>query len=128
MASTKARSPKVPQAPQRKHAGPPLRRRWLPLVVGAAIVLAAVAAFVVARGGSSGDGETVGLPHTSDYHSLLVSPTDPRQLILGTHQGLFRSTDAPATAGPPGLRSGDTHMTSLILGICALTCPLGCSE
>src|SRR5438445_4005321 len=100
MASTKARSPKgpqapqAPQAPQRKHAGPPLGRRWLPLVVGAAIVLAAVAAFVVARGGSSGAGETAGLPHTSDYHSLLVSPTDPRQLILGTHQGLFRSTDA----------------------------------
>jgi photosystem II stability/assembly factor-like uncharacterized protein len=94
MASTKARSPKVPQAPQRKHAGPPLGRRWLPLLVGAAIVLAAVAAFVVARGGSSDGGKTAGLPHTSDYHSLLVSPTDPRQLILGTHQGLFRSTDA----------------------------------
>jgi hypothetical protein len=94
MASSKARSPKVPQASQREQAEALLGRRWLPFVVGAAIVLAAVAAFAVAPRGSSGDGKTAGLPNTSDYHSLLVAPADPRQLILGTHQGLFRSTDA----------------------------------
>jgi photosystem II stability/assembly factor-like uncharacterized protein len=94
MASTKARTPKVPQAPQRKQAGTRPERRWLPLAVGAAVVLVAVAALAVARGNSSGDGKTGGLPHTSDYHSLLVAPTNPRQLLLGTHQGLFRSTDA----------------------------------
>lgn len=94
MASTKARSPKVPQASQRRQAGAPFGRRWLPLAVGAAIVLAAVAAFALTRGNSRDAGKTAGLPHTSDYHSLLVAPTNPRQLILGTHQGLFRSTDA----------------------------------
>src|SRR6266849_4927324 len=94
MASTKARSPKVPQAPQRKQAGTRTGSRWLPPVVGAAVVLVAVAAFALTRGNSRGAGKTAGLPHTSDYHSLLVAPTNPRQLILGTHQGLFRSTDA----------------------------------
>src|SRR5439155_4442505 len=33
------------------------------------------------------------LPRTTDYHSLLVAPNDPNALVLGTHQGLFRSTD-----------------------------------
>jgi len=69
-------------------------RTWLPLAIGTAIVLAVLAALALTRGNSSGDGKTAGLPHTSDYHSLLVAPTNPRQLILGTHQGLFRSTDA----------------------------------
>lgn len=34
-----------------------------------------------------------GLPHTPDYHSLLVSPADPRRIVLGTHAGLYESVD-----------------------------------
>lgn len=34
-----------------------------------------------------------GLPETSDYHSLLVSPTDTKQVLLGTHGGLYESVD-----------------------------------
>jgi photosystem II stability/assembly factor-like uncharacterized protein len=40
---------------------------------------------------------SVGLPKTSDYHSLLVSPSDARQLLLGTHQGLYESRDGGLT-------------------------------
>jgi len=45
-----------------------------------------------------------GLPHTPDYHSLLVSPTDPERLVLGTHAGLYESTDGGHTwqKGPLG--------------------------
>jgi len=34
-----------------------------------------------------------GLPHTPDYHALLVSPNDARRLVLGTHAGLYESSD-----------------------------------
>jgi photosystem II stability/assembly factor-like uncharacterized protein len=34
-----------------------------------------------------------GLPGTSDYHSLLVDATNRKRLLLGTHQGLYRSID-----------------------------------
>jgi hypothetical protein len=33
------------------------------------------------------------LPATPDYHSLLVNPSDPEELVLGTHYGLYVSTD-----------------------------------
>ena len=89
---------KKPQHPQqRKKPAPPGPARLL-LILGAAglIALVAVIGIVLTRG--SGD-ETTGaaaaapLPNTSDYHSLLVAPTAPDQLVLGTHQGLFRSVD-----------------------------------
>jgi photosystem II stability/assembly factor-like uncharacterized protein len=34
------------------------------------------------------------LPKSPHYHSLLVSPTNPNDLVLGTHTGLYVSTDA----------------------------------
>ena len=45
-----------------------------------------------------------GLPHTPDYHALLVSPNDARRLVLGTHAGLYESTDGGRTwrKGPLG--------------------------
>jgi photosystem II stability/assembly factor-like uncharacterized protein len=46
------------------------------------------------RGASAGasQGEP-GLPDTPDYHSLLVAPGDEESLVLGTHFGLYRSSD-----------------------------------
>jgi photosystem II stability/assembly factor-like uncharacterized protein len=38
-----------------------------------------------------------GLPNTLDYHSLAVSPASSKSLLLGTHNGLFRSTDGGRT-------------------------------
>jgi photosystem II stability/assembly factor-like uncharacterized protein len=36
---------------------------------------------------------SAGLPNTPDYHSLLVDPSDPQRLVLGTHGGLYVSDD-----------------------------------
>lgn len=102
MASPQARKPKRPQAPRQQPAASSGAKRWLPLVAGAAIVVVAVVAvvaFAVPRSTST-DTKTIsasaaaGLPDTSDYHSLLVAPNSPNTLLLGTHQGIYRSTDA----------------------------------
>jgi photosystem II stability/assembly factor-like uncharacterized protein len=62
------------------------------LVVGFGVVLS-----VIRNRDSSSSGVIRGLPRTPDYHSLLVSPTDPRRLVLGTHYGLFDSRDGGAS-------------------------------
>jgi photosystem II stability/assembly factor-like uncharacterized protein len=41
--------------------------------------------------------EAATLPDTPDYHSLLVSPGDPRHIWLGTHAGLHESSDGGRT-------------------------------
>ncbi len=72
-----------------------MRRR----VVGAAAALAAaVTAIPIA---------TAVLPRASDYHSLLVSASDPDTLLLGTHRGVFRSTDGGHTWRAAGLAGED---------------------
>ncbi len=38
-----------------------------------------------------------GLPRTPDYHTLLVSRTDARRILLGTHAGLYESRDGGRT-------------------------------
>jgi photosystem II stability/assembly factor-like uncharacterized protein len=73
---------------------PTVRRPWWQYATAAAglAALAVVLALTVFNRGGS-DTSSVGLPHTPDYHSLLVSPTDPRRLTLGTHNGLYVSLD-----------------------------------
>src|SRR5205823_13921839 len=45
--------------------------------------------------GASGSNRAASvLPESPHYHSLLVSPSNPSDLILGTHSGLYVSTDA----------------------------------
>jgi photosystem II stability/assembly factor-like uncharacterized protein len=65
-------------------------RRWLYAIAAGAAVAAAAVAIVVAQGGGGGAGA---LPDTPDYHSLLVSASDPERLVLGTHEGLYQSGD-----------------------------------
>ena len=70
------------------------------VAAAATLILLAIAGGVMVAfrpGGSSSVVPAEGLPRTPDYHSLLVSPTDAGALILGTHQGLFRSTDGGRT-------------------------------
>ena len=69
---------------------------WLVGAAAAGIVgLAVVIGTLVFGGGST---STIGgLPNTPDYHSLLVSPSDPMRIRLGTHQGIFRSSDGGKT-------------------------------
>jgi photosystem II stability/assembly factor-like uncharacterized protein len=61
--------------------------------VAVAAAVAVVAAVATQRGGGGGATVSAGLPNTPDYHSLLVNPTNPRKLVLGTHNGLYVSTD-----------------------------------
>jgi photosystem II stability/assembly factor-like uncharacterized protein len=102
----KRRPPKVPavQAQQRKEPRSNTPLRWF---LGGMIAALAVAAIVVAAivNGGGGDNSSTpptaaaaeGLPDTPDYHSLAVSPSDPRRVLLGTHQGLYSSTDGGKT-------------------------------
>jgi photosystem II stability/assembly factor-like uncharacterized protein len=70
---------------------------WLAIAV-----VAAGGAFFFAKSQAEAPAEQVtppaaGLPHTPDYHALLVSPVDARQIVLGTHSGLYESSDAGRT-------------------------------
>jgi photosystem II stability/assembly factor-like uncharacterized protein len=47
------------------------------------------------------------LPNTPDYHSLLVAPNDPNRLLLGTHVGLYSSTDGGRNWSFKGLSGQD---------------------
>lgn len=70
------------------------RHPWLFAGAGVgAIALAIILALTVFRGGSGGPAASAGLPNTPDYHSLLVDPSDPQKLVLGTHAGLYTSSD-----------------------------------
>jgi photosystem II stability/assembly factor-like uncharacterized protein len=100
----KRRNPQV-QAPQRQQ--PRSSRPWLWALAGAAAVAAVAAIIGVAVTRSNGGAGTptspkaaeavAGLPDTPDYHSLAVSPASSKTLLLGTHNGLFRSTDGGRT-------------------------------
>ena len=93
--TTKARKPNVPQAPRSRPPESRGGKRWLPLAAGATIIVVGIAVFAFQRHDSLivAGGSSAGLPNTPDYHSLIISPTDTRELILGTHQGLYRSMD-----------------------------------
>jgi photosystem II stability/assembly factor-like uncharacterized protein len=47
------------------------------------------------------------VPRASDYHSLLVSASNAKELLLGTHNGLFRSVDGGRTWKTAGLDNHD---------------------
>jgi photosystem II stability/assembly factor-like uncharacterized protein len=62
------------------------------------VIVAAGGAFLIARQQAQGPNEVVtppplGLPNTPDYHSLLVDARNPQHVFLGTHVGLYESTD-----------------------------------
>ena len=86
------------------------RLGWLAWILVAA--LAAAGAFWLAKEQATGGGEAVdpppvGLPHTPDYHSLLVDAADARRLLLGTHVGLYKSTDGGRSWRFAGLEGKD---------------------
>jgi photosystem II stability/assembly factor-like uncharacterized protein len=101
---TKSKSRRKPpprrpvQAPKKK-VEPRRLPGWLwPLGTGLLIAAIATGAFLLARdqAQSGGDGPAAargGLPNTADYHSLLVAPGDPERVLLGTHAGLYESSD-----------------------------------
>lgn len=64
------------------------------------VAMAAVAALPAAAASQ-------GLPRASDYHSLLVLPGNAAVLLLGTHDGLFRSDDGGTSWKRYGLPGQD---------------------
>lgn len=96
---TKQRPKKRPVQHPQQRVGQTRRRGWWPwAAVGGAIAVAiAIAAVVVVSSGSSGDEAAntavAGLPDTPDYHSLLVAAGQPESLALGTHDGIYESSD-----------------------------------
>ena len=58
-----------------------------------AIAVIVVAVVVMSHFRGSTAEVTRGLPQAPDYHSLLVDPRDSNRLTLGTHVGLFHSSD-----------------------------------
>lgn len=99
----KHRSKDGPPATTRVSPEPRSRRRLVQFVAAYLVLCALVVAIILIQpwfelpGDSGVDRVSAGLPATADYHSLLVSPTNPDDVYLGTHDGLFRSTDAGAT-------------------------------
>jgi photosynthesis system II assembly factor YCF48-like protein len=93
---TKGSSPKPRQIQHPKQRAAKVQQRWLLYEVAAValVVLTVVVALISLRGGgTSADRGSAGLPDTPDYHSLLVDPSDPQKLVLGTHDGLYGSSD-----------------------------------
>ena len=75
-------------------------------------LLAAGGAFWLAREQATGAGEAVepparGLPRTPDYHSLLVDPAEPDRVLLGTHVGVYETTDGGASWEFAGFEGND---------------------
>jgi photosystem II stability/assembly factor-like uncharacterized protein len=87
----RAKGPDQRSQPQRLRG-----RAMIAAAIGAAVILGAIAAVVALRQDDGGSTRG-GLPNTSDYHSLLVSISDPEALVLGTHDGLYRSSDGGRT-------------------------------
>jgi photosystem II stability/assembly factor-like uncharacterized protein len=80
---------------------------WIALAVGAAVT-----AFLIAKQQATSGSVVVqppprGLPHTPDYHSLLVSATDAQHVFLGTHAGLYESRDGGRTWRVGAIESED---------------------
>lgn len=98
----KWRAPKkrVAQGPKPRAQAQQRPKGWrLWAAVTAVVVGAIVAAVVITSGGNGGKvvARAEGLPNTPDYHSLSVNPTDPNSILLGTHTGLYRSSDGGKT-------------------------------
>ena len=113
MAKTKAERRRTAerriQHPQKKAASHIRVSKWLWPAIVAAV---AAGAFLIAKQQAQGPGEAVapppaGLPDTPDYHSLLVDPADPQRVVLGTHAGLYESTDGGRSWTTAELRGQD---------------------
>jgi len=80
----------------RKKPPPPWYQRysWLPWVVGITVVIFVALAMRAGQADRPAPGVAVSNPVVgADLHSLVVDPTDPEKLFIGSHQGVSVSTD-----------------------------------
>jgi photosystem II stability/assembly factor-like uncharacterized protein len=76
------------------------RRAWAAAAATMLLALGVGIVYVTTRGNEASSEVAqapAALPDTPDYHSLLVTPSDASSLVLGTHNGLYRSTDGGRT-------------------------------
>jgi photosystem II stability/assembly factor-like uncharacterized protein len=107
VAKTKSRmrrqsaGPRSVQAPTKRQEGGRVPRWAYVLGSVALVALFAGGAFLLAKeqaqSGSDGPPASIGLPNTPDYHSLLVAPTETDCVLLGTHAGLYESSNGGRT-------------------------------
>ena len=89
------KGPKVVKAPKRREEPRSRQRmRLVAVTLGAALV---VGGALYLFSDSSSRGTSEGLPNTPDYHSLIVAPSDTQTVLLGTHDGLYRTQDGGRT-------------------------------
>jgi photosystem II stability/assembly factor-like uncharacterized protein len=85
------------QAPKRRVEQRKIGRGWLWAAGAAALALAIAIPVAILASGDGSDETTstpaAGLPDTPDYHSLLVAAGNANALTLGTHNGLYQSSD-----------------------------------
>ncbi len=115
--STPTRQQRRSQERKQAKPGAPRPHRWwlwVAALIGAVLVIGALALLnsddksavdKPAKSKQALAGE--GLPESPDYHSLIVAPDDPEQIFLGTHQGLFETTDGGVTWSQTGAIEGD---------------------
>ncbi len=97
---SKKRRQVQPKTGARKKQPQPWYREytWLPWAVGLVIVGVAAIALRSGQTDAPAPGVAVSNPVVGgDLHSLVVSPTDPDTLYIGSHQGVSTSTDGAAT-------------------------------
>ncbi|MDQ2982947.1 MAG: YCF48-related protein [Actinomycetota bacterium] len=96
------------QAPQERAPTQASRLGRLVALVGLiAFVAAGVLVYAATRSDkTSPASDATGLPDTPDYHSLLVGPTS-RDITLGTHYGLYQSSDGGRHWKEEGLSGQD---------------------
>jgi photosystem II stability/assembly factor-like uncharacterized protein len=109
---TKRRAPANRPRPPAPPPTPDRRRLYARIAWIAVIALAALGAFWVAKKQAEGPNEAVapppvGLPHTPDYHSLLVDATDADRVLLGTHVGIYETMDGGRRWTFAGLEGDD---------------------
>jgi photosystem II stability/assembly factor-like uncharacterized protein len=105
--SKRRRTKRLARDPNRL-SKPRVRANWLPWagVVVAALAVA-IGALIAQRADEPSASSARGLPQTRDFHSLIVSSGDPNRILLGTHQGVYRSTDGGRAWRLEGLSGND---------------------
>jgi hypothetical protein len=89
---------KPKSGPRRGRTQPWYRRYGLPLAVGLVAVAIPLIALRAGQPDASGPGVASSNPVVGgDLHSLVVDPTDPNTLYIGSHQGVSVSTDGGKT-------------------------------
>jgi photosystem II stability/assembly factor-like uncharacterized protein len=109
---TKGHAPVSQSRPPTPTPAPDRRRLYARIAWILVVALAALGAFWVAKEQAEGPNEAVappavGLPHTPDYHSLLVDATDANRVLLGTHVGIYETMDGGRRWTFAGLEGDD---------------------